>query len=68
MNQETIAFRLKHELLASTPDVWERIRRHIAREIAESLLRELEGLPSPQSRLFYELRDEAIHQSMNKGA
>lgn len=65
MGQKHLIFGLKDELLRNTPDVWESIQKKIAQSIVAELLQELDGIPSPQGRLFGEIRD-AIKQNIFK--
>lgn len=68
MNREQLAFRLKRELTQNVPDVWEAIRESIAEKVAQALLTELSGIPSPDGELLGELRDECKRNAINKGA
>ena len=64
MLQNQLPFRLKSELESHCPDTWDAIYHTLARRLADSLLQELDGLPSPEGRLFGELRDEAVNASI----
>ncbi|RKN66135.1 hypothetical protein [Paenibacillus ginsengarvi] len=67
-NAEYLLFGLKQELTRQTPDVWESIQARIAAQAAKRLLQQLEGVPSPEGRLFAEIRDHAISESKLRGA
>lgn len=62
MRQEQILFGLKDELIRNTPDVWDAIRKQLTERVAATLLQELEGIPSPEGRLFGEIRDSRIQK------
>ncbi len=69
MLQNQLPFLLKSELERQCPDNWNAIYQTLARRLADYLLQELDGLPSPEGRLFGELRDEAVNASIQtKGA
>lgn len=68
MEQKHLMFELKNEWTRITPDVWASIQQKIAETIAADLLRELEGIPSPQGRLFGEIRDAVIPDFLKQGA
>ncbi len=68
MEHDRLIFRLKDEFIAATPDVWVPIKRQLAKQIAERLLCELDGLPSPQGRLLAEMRDHVKQNILNQGA
>jgi hypothetical protein len=68
MKEEQIIFGLRDELTRGTPDVWQAIRQEIARTVADSLMQELDGIPSPQGRLFGEIRDAAKNRTFKHGA
>jgi len=63
LREEQLIFKLKNDWKQNTPDVWEQIRSKLAAKIADELLLALDGIPSPQGRLFAEYRDAAIEQS-----
>ena len=44
----------KDELLASAPNIWPELRKALARQIAEALVRELSGEPSNRAKLIAE--------------
>jgi hypothetical protein len=46
---------LNNEFEKHTPNVWPDIKAKLARQVAEQLLEDLSGLPSPQGRLFFEM-------------
>jgi hypothetical protein len=49
--------------------MWDAVYQALARRLADHLLQELDGLPSPEGRLLGELRDEAVQASIRmKGA
>lgn len=69
MLQNQLPFLLRSELERQCPDSWDAIYHTLARRLADNLLQELDGLPSPEGRLFGELRDEAVNASIRtKGA
>ncbi|MCJ7843593.1 hypothetical protein MUB24_22515 [Lederbergia sp. NSJ-179] len=61
-------FRLKEEIENSTPDVWNEIEGKITQRIVTNLLKDLDGLPSPEGRLLGEIRDRVKQHILNKGA
>lgn len=68
MTENHWIFKLKKDWEQITPDVWDEIQAKIASRIADELLRDLEGLPSPEGRLFEEIREHAKQQMHIKGA
>lgn len=68
MREEQLVFALKNELTQHAPDVWDGIRQKIAGQIATALLQELDRPPSPQGRLFGEIRDTAKPNILKCGA
>ncbi len=69
MLQNQLPFMLRSELERQCPDTWDAIYHTLARRLADNLLQELDGLPSPEGRLFSEIRDEAVQASTRmKGA
>jgi len=62
MKQEQVQFGLRDELIRNTPDVWSGIHKRLAEQVASKLLLELEGIPSPEGKLFGEIRDSRIQK------
>lgn len=44
----------REELLDSAPDIWLRLKKSLARQVAEALISELSGEPSNHTKLIYE--------------
>jgi hypothetical protein len=53
-----IVHALKSEFEHHTPNVWPDIKAKLATQVAEQLLKELSGLPSPEGRLFFEMHSQ----------
>ncbi|UVI29030.1 hypothetical protein [Paenibacillus spongiae] len=68
MRKELLMFGLKDELTRSVPDVWDDIHKRIAHHTAAALLQELDGIPSPEGRLFGEMREQAKQTILGRGA
>ncbi len=68
MDPQHIIFKLQDEYVQGTPDVWNRIQHQIAERVAAQLLQELDGIPSPQGRLFTEIRDSVLPNRWKQGA
>lgn len=43
-----------NKMLDSTPDIWGRLKKSLARQIAEELINELNGVPSNCGKLIHE--------------
>lgn len=48
----------KEKLLNSAPDIWDRLRKSLAKQIAEELINELNGVPSICGKIIIEQADE----------
>jgi hypothetical protein len=47
-----------NKMLESTPDIWGRLKKSLARQIAEELINELNGVPSNCGKLIFEQVNE----------
>lgn len=47
-----------NKMLDSTPDIWGRLKKSLARQIAEQLVNELNGVPSNCGKLIIEQVNE----------
>lgn len=48
----------KNKMLDSAPDIWDRLKKSLARQIAEQLINELKGVPSNCGKLVMEQVNE----------
>lgn len=49
---------IKEKVLESAPNIWEKLKKSAARQIAEQLINELNGVPSNCGKLIYEQVNE----------
>ncbi|MEF3303558.1 hypothetical protein [Paenibacillus sp. GYB003] len=70
MERNRLTFKLKRELTRSAPDLWDGIAAGVAALVAETLLRELDAVPSADGKLFAELKDASMTEAFkrNRGA
>jgi hypothetical protein len=47
-----------NKMLDSTPDIWGRLKKSLARQVAEQLINELNGVPSNCGKLILEQVNE----------
>lgn len=56
--EDQLCNRIKDTILDTAPDIWQELKKSVARQIAEQLIAELDGVPSNFGKLIQEQRNE----------
>lgn len=57
-NMDKLCAGIKDRILGSAPDIWQRLKKSVSRQIAEQLIKELNGAPSNCGKLIHEKVNE----------
>jgi hypothetical protein len=57
-NTNRLCAGIKEKILDAAPDIWQRLKKSISRQIAEQLIKELNGVPSNCGKLIHEQVNE----------
>lgn len=66
MKRNRQIFKLKQELTRNAPGIWDDIAADVAALVKEALLRELDSVPSPDGKLFAELKDASMKEAFKR--